>query len=126
MGTQKLKRALCYIPEVIFLSILAVIAAGSIIIPSGSVNYTAILINVLAFAYILTVIILKNKYLILLTSFLLAIGCLYMILAVLSEFHEFPAGDPKGKTLLITGISIFLGLFAMAVIMPLKYFKRQG
>jgi polyferredoxin len=58
-------------------------------------------------------------------SILLGVGGLFMILAVLSEYSEFPAGDTEGLKLLLIGVLLFVILTVMAFILPRKYLCRQ-
>ncbi|MDH6535325.1 hypothetical protein D0T51_09115 [Parabacteroides sp. 52] len=65
----------------------------------------------------------KNLTVSMVSSILFGLGSLYMVLAVVSEYSEFPAGDPEGLRLLLVGISLFGGLAIMAFIMPWKYIR---
>ncbi len=57
-------------------------------------------------------------------SVVLSLSSLYMLLAVLSEYKEFPAGEGYG--LLIVGVLIFGISAGMAIVMPWKYLKGIG
>ena len=59
-------------------------------------------------------------------SAVFGLGSLYMLLAVLSEYSEFPAGDPKGMELLLVGTLLFGGLALLSFIMPWKYLMTQA
>jgi hypothetical protein len=65
----------------------------------------------------------KNIYLSLYLSIIYGFFSIYMLLAVFSEYTEFPAGDPAGIRLLMTGFLIFGGIGLLAFIMPWKYRK---
>jgi predicted ferric reductase len=116
MNTTKLKTTLQYLPEVAILLFSIGWAIGN------TVNYVAIGI----IAVILTLLIWKNKILAIVLSVVLGLGSLYMLLALASEYSEFPKGDPAGTKLLLVGSLIFLSLLAMSIIMPFKYFSRKN
>jgi len=116
-----LKKALPYVPE-----ILLVIAAGTTfmgdLISTSTINY--FMLGCLLI--LLTLIIWKNKYFALILSFILGVGSFYMLLAVLSEYSEFPAGDRDGLQLLAVGMSLFTSLLVVAFFLPKKYiFNRE-
>jgi hypothetical protein len=69
-----------------------------------------------------TLIIWKNKYFALSLSIILALVSLYMLLAVFSEYKEFPSGDRSGLQLLLVGGLIFISLLAVSIFLPRKYF----
>lgn len=46
---------------------------------------------------------------------------LFMMLAVLSEFREFPTVNREAITLVSVGLAIFLATFALSVLMIIKY-----
>lgn len=60
-----------------------------------------------------------------LASVVFGLGSFFMILAVMSEFHEFPAGDANGHKLLLTGCSIFASTLIMSIILALKYSLKK-
>jgi len=64
----------------------------------------------------------KNKYLALSIAILLGGASAYFLLALLSEFHEFPAENQERWQMLLIGIAIFGSLLAASLIMPKKYF----
>jgi len=66
----------------------------------------------------------QNKIVSIVLAVIFGLFSFYMMLAALSEFHEFVAGDPKGTTLLIVGIVLFGGTALLSFIMPWKYLRR--
>jgi hypothetical protein len=67
----------------------------------------------------------KNRYLALFITTIFALGIGYMFLALLSEFREFPAGDPRAVEMLFAGGAIFLSVAILVIIMPIKYFSTN-
>jgi len=124
MEKKILKNALRYIPEVLLLIggifCLSNELAGNIPI---SLISGLILFGVLA---VFTLLIWKNKYYALVISIILSCISIFFLLAVLSEFSEFPSGSKEGAQMLLFGGLLFGGLFAISVIMPIKYFKMRG
>jgi hypothetical protein len=101
--------------------------AGIVFGVSGELIVTAkINYFMLACLLIMGVLVLwKNKYLALIISVLLGLVSMYFILALFSEFREFPAGSKEGMNMLITGLLIFGSLIILSVMMPIKYFNRK-
>jgi len=66
-------------------------------------------------------IIFKNKFVGILIASLLIILSIYMLLAVMSEFNEFPTFNSDAKTLLFFGLSFFISIIAISGIMVYKY-----
>jgi hypothetical protein len=124
MEKKNLKNGLRYIPEVLLL-------IGGIFCLSGelasnipiSLISGLILFGVLA---VFTLLIWKNKYYALTISIILSCISIFFLLALLSEFSEFPSGSKDGAQMLLFGGLLFGGLFAISVIMPIKYFKMRG
>jgi len=54
-------------------------------------------------------------------SILFGFGSIYMTLALISEYREFPAGDPQGIQMLLFGFFLFGGMAFVSFIMPWKY-----
>ena len=81
------------------------------------VNYIAIgLITALVLQMIF-----KNKVVGIAIPLLLILTCLYMLLALISEFSEFPSFNSEAKTLLFVGLGYFLTTMLVSVIMIYKY-----
>jgi phosphoglycerol transferase MdoB-like AlkP superfamily enzyme len=70
-------------------------------------------------------IIFKHKIMgILIPSFLILI-CLYMLMALFSEFNEFPTFSRKAKELLFVGLTIFISTIAVSGLMIFKYSRTN-
>jgi len=104
--------------------ILNVLAQAFLII--GVVFYwieSSTLLNPVAISLILLLfleLITKNLIVTLFSSFIIGFLSLYMMLAVISEYREFPAGDAEGKTLLIVGLSIFISSLLLSSFMSVR------
>lgn len=118
-ATRIIKDGLYYIPEILIL-LVSVYWFLDGLLGSSYINY--LMLGIIAF--ISGLIILKNKFMALFMSIIIGLGSLYMILAVVSEYSEFPAGSAEGLKLLLTGTSIFVTTIIMSIILPIKYFKR--
>lgn len=81
------------------------------------VNYIAIgLITVLILQ-----IILKNRIVGIIIPSILILASLYMSLALMSEFNEFPTFNSDAKELLFVGLSYFISTIIVSGIMIYKY-----
>ena len=118
MQISNYKLALSYVPEISILAIaISWIVADFFMGTTSALNY--VLLGVIVF--IAVMIKWKIKALAISFAVILGIGSLFMLLAVLSEFREFPQGDPEGLKLLLIGSSIFIGTLVISVWMPQKY-----
>lgn len=84
---------------------------------------TSVLFNPIAIVLILlliVVIITKGVIVTVFSSSLIGLLSLYMMLAVISEYREFPVGDAEGSKLLAVGLSIFISTFALSVLMSVR------
>lgn len=120
MKTQRLKNVLSFLPEAILLSMTSFMLIADLL-KSSSVNYIVLVL----IGLISRMIFLKNKYIAILISSLIALGSAYMLLAVLSEYYEFPAGDTEGIKMLLFGFLLFVSVIILAVVMPFKYFRKK-
>lgn len=120
MKTQRLKNVLSFFPEAILLSMTLFMLIADLL-KSSSVNYIVLVL----IGLISRMIFLKNKYIAILISSLIALGSAYMLLAVLSEYYEFPAGDTEGIKMLLFGFLLFVSVIILAVVMPFKYFRKK-
>lgn len=120
MRTLNLRRILQFVPEILLLSVALFMAIENLV-ANGVVNYPMLLLV----AFVSTMLLTKNKYMALLTSVVIGAGSLYMVLAVLSEYYEFPTGDANGSILLLIGLSICFAALVLAAVMPIKYFSRK-
>jgi len=119
MKVGKIKKTLPFIPEILLL-VAAIVCLLGEWIEASSFN------GIMAFG-ILTIAVLliwKNKYLALTIAVLLGGASVYFLLALLSEFGEFPAGNQERWQMLLIGSTIFGSLLVAALIMPRKYFAR--
>ena len=117
MKSLNVKKAFSYLPESLLFMAITISFFGELI-QASRVNYLLIIC-----AMILSILIIwKNKYFALTLSILLGTASVYMLLAVFSEYHEFPAGDVKGFQLLFIGVLVFTSLLAVAILLPRKYF----
>jgi hypothetical protein len=66
----------------------------------------------------------NNRWFALSISVVLGIASFYFLLACISEYKEFPAGDSEGIRLMLTGSLIFGSLIVISFIMPRKYFSN--
>ncbi|MDR2679491.1 MAG: hypothetical protein LBC47_01620 [Tannerella sp.] len=120
MKRVNLKRILSYLPEAVVLLVAMYWFVDSLL-GASRVNWFMAGVIVV----ILALLIRRSRVLAVALSVVVGLGSFYMLLAVLSEYHEFPAGDPSGVQLLLTGSLICVSFGIMSVIMPWKYF-RQG
>ena len=83
-----------------------------------------IIVNPIAIGLIIVLvlqIIFKNRIVgIIIPSFLILFSC-YMIVALMSEFYEFPTFNADAKVLLFIGLSYFLTTIIVSGIMFYKY-----
>lgn len=110
------KVILAYFPELLlFIGIVVCFAMD--LMNTGNVNYFMIFA-----AMILTgIVVSKNKYFVLSISILLGLLSVYMMLALLSEYHEFPAMDPRSIQMLTVGSLLFGSLLVISFYLPKKY-----
>ena len=116
---SSLKKGCRYFPEVLLILLSIYWFLDGI---NTQINYFAIGL----FAIVSTLVVWKNKALAILLAALLSLGSLWMILAVWSEYLEFPKGSPESVKLLAIGMFIFLVSLACAIVMPMKYFKKPA
>ena len=69
-------------------------------------------------------IILKNIKLGIILSVIIGLLSFYMLLALFSEFKEFPAGSREGMKMLIIGCVYFITNIVVAGIMLVRYARR--
>jgi len=81
------------------------------------INWVAIIF----LAILLGVILTKNTYTGLWISAVISLACMYMFLALLSEFSEFPTHSFDAYRLLIVGFVYIWGTLIVASLMMLKY-----
>ena len=113
---KRSKQILYSLPEYILLLAFAVTFVCDLVFV-GQFNYSFLILSVAVVALLIW----KSKLLAGLYSVVLGLGSTYMILALLSEFREFPAGDPEGLKMLIVGGVLILCAQFIAVSLALKY-----
>jgi len=91
---------------------------------------TKTILNPFAIGLVLIItfqIIYKNKIIGIVIPSILILISLYMLLALLSEFNEFPTFSYEAKKLLFVGLSIFVGTILIALLMvynTVKFSKK--
>jgi hypothetical protein len=116
------KMILPYLPEILLFIAAGITFMGDLIWTS-TVNYFMLGCLLL----LSTLIIWKDKYFAFIISIILGLGSFYMLIAVLSAYSKFPAGDRDGLQLLVVGMSIFTSLLVIALFLPMKYiFKKES
>lgn len=110
---NRLKTITLNLPE--YLLIAAVIfywmSAGTVVNP---IAIGLILVLVLQMIF-------KNRIVGILIPSLLIVISLYMLMALMSEFNEFPTFNSDAKQLLLVGLTFFISTMAVSVIMICKY-----
>ncbi|WP_296313938.1 hypothetical protein [Winogradskyella sp. UBA3174] len=86
---------------------------------SASVIFNPIAIILSAILVIQLVI--KNRTLGILIPIVLILVCCFMLLALFSEFNEFPTFNNDAKELLFVGLSFFIGTILISGLMLYKY-----
>lgn len=109
---KNLKTIALNIPE--YLLILAVFFYWFSSTPFNPIAISLLVVLVLQLIF-------KNNIVGLLIASLLILVSLYMILAVFSEFNEFPTFNYEAKRLLAVGLSFFLSTIIVSGIMIYKY-----
>lgn len=70
-------------------------------------------------------IIFKNGIIGIMVAALFGLINLFMLLAVISEFNEFPLGNREGYVLLFVGVSIIIVNLGVCYLMFLKYIPKK-
>jgi len=119
MNALNIRKIFPYTPEVLLLMGAVVCLVGEWLATSH-VNG----LMVVGMLLVVTLLISKSKYLALSIAILLGVVSVFFLLALLSEFHEFPVDNPERWQVLLGGGAIFGSLLVVSVIMPRKYFSR--
>jgi len=85
---------------------------------------SALVFNPLAIGLIIVMflqIIFKNRITGLVIPGLLIMACFYMLLALMSEFNEFPTFNADARKLLVVGLSFFISIVLISGLMIYKY-----
>ena len=109
---SKLKQIALQIPEYLLLAAV-IFYWGS---AGWGVNYIAIVLLVV----LILQIIFKNRIVGIIIPSILIFTCLYMLLALFSEFREFPSFNAEAQQLLFVGLSYFIGTILVSGIMIYK------
>lgn len=110
---KSFKKIILALPEYVLIAAVLFywMSAGLII------NYIAIVL----LAAIILQMILKNRIVGIVIPSMMILTCFYMILALISEFREFPTFNTEAKTLLFVGLFYFLTTILVSLIMLYKY-----
>jgi len=120
MKASKIRKVFPYTLEILLLMAAVVCFIGEWI---GASSFNGIIaFCILAIAILL---IWKNKYLALSIAVLLGGASAFFLLALLSEFHEFPVENQERWQMLLIGSAIFGSLLVASLIMPRKYFVNN-
>lgn len=110
---ERLKKLLLQLPE--YLLIVAVIfywgSAGIVINPIAIFLILGLILQ----------IIFKNRIVGLIIPSLLILASFYMLLALMSEFNEFPTFNADAKKLLFVGLSYFISTIVVSMLMIYRY-----
>lgn len=90
---------------------------------------TANLLNPFAIVLLMTLvgqIIFKNRVVGLIIPSLLILSSLYMLLALMSEFNEFPTFNYEAKRLLFVGLTFFISTIVVSASMIFKYSTSES
>lgn len=85
---------------------------------------TANALNLFAISLLILLIlqiIFKNKILGTLIPIVLILACLFLLLALFSEFREFPSFNSEAKTLVFVGLTYFISTLFISGVMIYKY-----
>ncbi len=110
-----MKRAFAFIvkfPEYILILAVAFYWVSSALI----LNPVAIVL----LSFLILQLFLKSRLIGLLISGVLAFGCCFMLLALFSEFREFPSFNSDAQQLLFVGLTLFLSTLFVAGLMIFK------
>lgn len=121
MNLTQFKKIASYLPELSIITLASLWFLDNLIGTRSNINYFMIAI----IALILILMLWRNRIYAILISIVLGLASFYMVLAVFSEFREFPSGHPDGIQLLVVGLLIFLGLAITAGFMPMKYMNQK-
>lgn len=108
-----LKKIILQIPEYLLLA--------AVIFYWGSAGWGLNPIAIGLLIVLILQIIFKNKIVGIAIPGLLILTCFYMLLALFSEFREFPSFNKEAQTFLFVGLSFFLGTMLVSGIMIYKY-----
>ncbi|MFP9113541.1 hypothetical protein ACLI1A_06345 [Flavobacterium sp. RHBU_3] len=116
-----MKKHLLLFPE-LFFAALAIYWAYENFTASSSVNYIALVVVVV----MLFQMVFGKRVLGLIMGAMLTMFSFYMMLAVVSEYRDFPEGDPAGTRFLFTALGFFLLSVLTGLGMLLKYGQQKS
>lgn len=110
---KNFKQILLKLPEYLLMAAVMFywVSAGMVINPVAIVLIVILILQ----------IIFKNRTIGLVIPIVLIMTCLYMLMALISEFNEFPTFNTDAKKLLFVGLSYFISTITVAGIMIYKY-----
>lgn len=117
MQMNKLKQIILQLPE--YLLILSVLFYWF----STSNLFNPVAISILLFLIIQ--IVFKNRIIGISIGVILIIASLYLLLALLSEFHEFPEYNKEAFTFLMIGFIYFFSTIIVSMIMLYKSVRKS-
>ena len=123
MKNENVRKALAYIPEVLLLIGGVFYLLADLIYGSPTPFISGLII--FGMVAIIALLLWRNKYFALSISVVLGCISVFFMLAVVSEFGEFPVGDWEGIQMLLIGTLIFGGLLTVSLLMPGKYFSLK-
>ncbi|WP_417592112.1 hypothetical protein [Owenweeksia hongkongensis] len=115
---NKLKQIALQIPEYLLIA--------SVIFYWGSAGWGLNPIAISLLLILVLQIIFKNRIVGLLIPGILILTCLYMLLALMSEFREFPSFNQEAQVFLFVGLSYFISTMLVSGLMIYKYLLREG
>lgn len=114
-----MKKYLLFLPEVIILMLSAYWFLENYF-ASGHINPFALAI----FLILLLQLIFQNKFIGMFLATITSLFSVYMVLAVISEFREFPTIDTAAMQLLLFGLLFCMLLFTSSVVMIYKFLAK--
>lgn len=120
MKTTSVKEAVSYIPEAFLLVGGMFCVVADLRYGSTPLLTTGMGMGVVA---ILALLKWKSKGLALVIATLSGSVSLFLMLALLAEFAQYPSGSKEGLQLLLTGSLLFLGLLVISIALPVKYIR---
>ena len=110
---KSIKQLVLQLPEYLLIA--------SVLFYWGSTSLVLNPIAIVLIAFLVLQIILKNRFVGLAIPSVLILSCLYMLLALMSEFREFPTFNKEAQTFLFVGLTYFISTIAVSGLMIYKY-----
>lgn len=115
-----MKKYLLLLPEVILAGISIYWLADNYLGANHYFNPYALVILIV----LLLQVFFQNKYIGFTIASLIALFSLYMVLAVISEFHEFPTVNAEATRLLAFGLLLCFFMFSSSIVMFCKFLPK--